>query len=218
VAGREPATWFKVLAQNWKSDDVDDDDWHEDTFEWREKDRNAKPQAQFDPNNPQAFLSQAMSGSGMQMMFVQLYRGLHVSKKETEELGVMWTSECAPCVPVLSPPSPLLAAMLKTDGVQTIVYTVDVNQLIFTQEDGRSFEVKEFILSQPEVEKFRWKDKDWFPEDHHLKKRRATLKSRGEDPKLAKRRAKRAKKDFDAAEKKRQEKMAQKRAARSSEL
>jgi hypothetical protein len=51
---------------------------------------------------------------------------------------------------------------------------METNQMIVTQEDGRSLEVKEFILAQPEVEKFRWKDKDWLPDESHMVQRRRT--------------------------------------------
>jgi hypothetical protein len=79
-------------AQEWKDDDLEDEDWHEDTYDWREKDRarKAKP---FDPSNPDAFLAQAMAGSGMQMMFATLYPGTHEAKQQTDKLGAEWACE-----------------------------------------------------------------------------------------------------------------------------
>lgn len=49
---------------------MEDDDWHEDTYEWREKEQ-AKKQAnvRFDPNDPSSMTSFAESqgASGMQV-------------------------------------------------------------------------------------------------------------------------------------------------------
>lgn len=92
--GTEPASG-RLAPQEWKEDDLEDDDWHEDSYTWREKDRarNVKP---FDPNDPDAFLSQAMAGSGMQMMFATLYPGTHTVKTQTEKLGAEWASKSFP--------------------------------------------------------------------------------------------------------------------------
>ncbi|CAE7741442.1 unnamed protein product [Symbiodinium sp. KB8] len=95
----------------------------------------------------------------MQMIFVTLFPDTHVDKKQTEALGTTW------------------ASMLKTGGIHLSVYPMNANQLLLSQEDGRTLEVKEFLLSQPEVEKVRWKDKDWTPEEHHLAKRKANRKA-----------------------------------------
>ena len=69
------------------------------------------------------------------------------------------------------------AGKLKTGGVHISVYPMGANQLLFSQEDGRTLEVKDFLLSQPEVEKVRWKDTDWKPEDQHVAQRKANKKA-----------------------------------------
>jgi len=76
-------------TQEWAKDDVESDNWHEDTYEWRQKDKK-KAQKPFDPSNPNAFLAQAMNGEGMQMMFVTLKDNTHKHKSETAELAVRW--------------------------------------------------------------------------------------------------------------------------------
>lgn len=78
--------------QEWAEEDLEDDDWHEDTYSWREKDRKKHTKV-FDPNDPEEFLSQALAGSGMQMIFVTLFPDTHVDKKQTEALGTTWASE-----------------------------------------------------------------------------------------------------------------------------
>lgn len=84
--------YFAFTLQEWAEDDVESDNWHEDTYEWRQKDQKKK-QKPFDPKNPDAFLAQAMSGSGMQMLFVTLKEEFHQHKDQTAELAVKWQSE-----------------------------------------------------------------------------------------------------------------------------
>lgn len=54
-------------AQEWDAEG-ESEDWHEDTYEWREKLRAKKPSAAFDPKNPGDFLKNAQrSQGGMQV-------------------------------------------------------------------------------------------------------------------------------------------------------
>lgn len=55
-----------VPPQEWKEGDDEDEEWHEDTFEWKEKERGKAPKG-FDPNDPNQLLQQAMSNQGMQV-------------------------------------------------------------------------------------------------------------------------------------------------------
>jgi hypothetical protein len=41
------------------------------------------------------------------------------------------------------------------------VYATSDHELLVTEDNGRILEVKDFLLSQPEVSKFRWKDTDF---------------------------------------------------------
>ena len=165
--------------------DVDDENWHEDTYAWRQKDRKKHVQP-FDPNNPDAFVAQSFGASGMQMVFVTLYSTTHKNKKETEDLALRW------------------ATILRTDGLVLQVYTLNTNSILFTQEDGRVIEAREFYLSQPETEKVRWKDKDWLPEDSHKLKRnqiRLERKNQRKRKKAAQKRAAQKKEELKARKK-----------------
>jgi len=49
---------------------MEDEDWHEDTFEWKEKERQRKPAPSFDPNDPSSFAAMAGGGGGGSAMQV----------------------------------------------------------------------------------------------------------------------------------------------------
>ena len=80
-----------------------------------------------------------------QMMFATLKEGTFDTKEETSTLGSQWSS------------------LMKTGGVDVQVYPLEANKLLFTEQNGQVFKVKKFVLEQPEVEKFTWKDQDFFP-------------------------------------------------------
>ena len=48
-------------------------------------------------------------------------------------------------------------------GLHLLEYRIEDNQILFTQDDGRFDEFKEFVLAQPEVEKLTWNSKDYYP-------------------------------------------------------
>ncbi len=83
--------------------------------------------------------------SGIQMAFATFKKDVVASKDEAEKLGQKWQG------------------LLKTDGINVSIYPISESELLLTEQEGKIFAVKEFILSQPEVEKFRWKDTDFTP-------------------------------------------------------
>lgn len=74
--------------QEWNADEPEEtDEWHEDTYEWKEK---QKKGFQFDPDNPTESLKNYQP-SGMQMVFCKLKKAYWKSKKESEELSGRWS-------------------------------------------------------------------------------------------------------------------------------
>lgn len=53
--------------------------------------------------------------------------------------------------------------MMKTNAVDARAYAIDEKTILFTEDNGRVFEVKDFILAQPEVYKFTWNSQDFYP-------------------------------------------------------
>merc|ERR1740130_1399646 len=81
--------------------------------------------------------------------------------------------------------------MLETGGVNAACYAIDPGKVLFTTMGGGLIgKVKEFVLSQPEVDWFEYQQKQFFPEgrSHALtdndarKKREIELGWRGPDP------------------------------------
>ena len=59
-----------AATQSWGEDDEEDEDWHEDNFEWREKEEEKrKAQVQFDPSDPSTFqnFQASQAATGMQV-------------------------------------------------------------------------------------------------------------------------------------------------------
>lgn len=88
----------------------------------------------------EAYLSHSAKSGEMHMSFVTLKKGACKTQKEAEELGARWRD------------------LLKTDGLAVGLYPLSETELLYTEEEGRILEARDFLLSQPEVEKFRWKD------------------------------------------------------------
>ena len=62
----------------------------------------------------------------------------------TEKIAIKWTDQ------------------LVLGGVQSS-YTVEDDQILL-QEDRNMLQLKDFVLAQPEVEKWTWNSKDYFPD------------------------------------------------------
>lgn len=159
VVGAPPSRFNKnfderKLDKEWAEDDVETDDWHEDSFEWREKQRK---EVKFDPSDISSVMKAAGGAGGMQMCFASLIEGL--TKDDSKELAARWQ------------------ALLMTNGIRNKMYSIDEKQILVTEEDGHIFDVKDFMLAQPEVTKFRWKDTDYFPEKKKASKKKGSKKA-----------------------------------------
>ena len=82
--------------------------------------------------------SEASSGN-TQMAFLTLKDGVAETDEERAKLGSQW------------------AALLVTNAVKISYHMIGGNELLITEEQGRIMEIKDFVLQQPEVAKFRWK-------------------------------------------------------------
>eukprot|EP00943_MAST-04B_sp_MAST-4B-sp1_P006453 g6453.t1 len=143
---------LEKLAKEWK-DEEEDDDWHEDTHEWKRKmhQKHTKPIDMKDigkMNHEElvAMSQQGSSGGGMAMTFAQLKPDICQNRGCTERLAIKWTD------------------LLVLGGVQIRPYAVEDDQILITQEDNNVKQLKEFILSQPEVEKWTWNSLDYYPD------------------------------------------------------
>merc|ERR1711988_1265308 len=114
--------------------DEEDEDWHEDTWEWKDKMRQEKTSSMPMPGDEgfdaQKFMSmhQEQQQQGMQMSFVAIKPENNDRKDKANELAERWST------------------LLKTDGIDVKPYVLDPAQILFTQDDGRFTEYKEFIL------------------------------------------------------------------------
>ena len=98
-------------------------------------------------NVKESILERDAKSKDMQMAFATLKAGTVATKEEAEKMGVRWRD------------------MLLTDAIKVAVYAISESELLFTEEEGRILDVRNFVLAQPEIEKFRWKDTDFLPKD-----------------------------------------------------
>ena len=140
------------LAKEW-NDEEEDEAWHEDTHEWKRKmnDKNKKTLNIKDIETMGREDLLAMSqhnnnGGVMAMTFAQLKPGVCTKRECTEKIAIKWTDQ------------------LVLGGVQIKPYAVEDDQILLTQEDGNMLQLKDFVLAQPEVEKWTWNSKDYFPD------------------------------------------------------
>ena len=111
---------FDKLDKEWK-DEEEDEDWHEDSYEWKRK-MQEKKQPAFDMSNIQNMKPEELmamqgggmgggGGGGMSMTFAQLKDGICTSRKCTNELAVKW------------------ADLMGTGGIQAKPYAVEDDQI-----------------------------------------------------------------------------------------
>mmetsp|Transcript_44894 Transcript_44894/g.105335 ORF Transcript_44894/g.105335 Transcript_44894/m.105335 type:complete len:211 (+) Transcript_44894:81-713(+) len=100
----------------------------------------------FDPENPMAYIKGTKKGKPA-MMFANLNKIKDPStgkyrirtKEETEEVSFKHKS------------------LMQSGHLDATPYVIDPNKILWTVQDGSDgFEVKEFLMSQPEVEEFEW--------------------------------------------------------------
>ena len=163
-----------LAAQYSAGDMAEDADWHEDTYEWRDKvrEKHAKP---FDVNELQAggpidpVAIQAAAG-GMQMIFATLRKddvhgghwcAINAAKRIADERLAPGATECAE--ESIRHLSRRWQQMLRTDGLEIRVSVLDAYQLLVIDDDGRRLvELKEFVLAQPEALSMRIDSRDYY--------------------------------------------------------
>jgi len=168
-------------------DEEEDSDWHEDSFEWKEKMREEKKKKETggqaavnydDPEDVKKAMKDGrlnvmggggggmggmggmMGGGGggmVQMSFIRL-RNEHVKNLvDAEKLFGRFQE------------------MLRTGGILVKGTAMEEDhhvtgekyfQIITTQEDSKNFEMMEFLLEQPEVYSTRTNERDFFPKGH----------------------------------------------------
>ena len=125
---------LEKLNEEWK-DEEEDDDWHEDTMEWKKKmhTKHTKPIKVEDipkmkRDDIVAMTQQGSNSGGMAMTFAQLKPGTCDVRDCTEKLAIKWTD------------------LLVLGGVQIKPYAVEDDQILITQEDNNVQQLKEFIF------------------------------------------------------------------------
>ena len=104
------------------------------------------PSIPFDPKNPHEFMAAQKKGKPA-MMFASLHqfkdpetgKMRERTKEETEEVAFRHKS------------------LMNSGHLDSTPYVIDPNKILWTTNDGsKGFDVKDFILRQPEVEEFEW--------------------------------------------------------------
>lgn len=90
-------------------------------------------------------LQHEASSGNMQMAFITLKKGVASNDREIGEIAGRWQ------------------ALLQTNGVKLSFHPIGGDDILVTEDGGRILEARDFILSQPQVDKFRWKDTDFTP-------------------------------------------------------
>lgn len=175
-------------VQEWQ--DPESDEWHEDTYEWKRKEAQKRAvstlwdasrcrfrffvrvcgatsiligfklrcpvQKPLDlasltgggglgANAKDMLLQHEASSGNMQMAFITLRSGVAKNDREIADIAGKWQ------------------ALLQTNGVKLSFHPIGGDDILVTEDGGRILEARDFILNQPEVAKFRWKDTDFIP-------------------------------------------------------
>mmetsp|Transcript_30175 Transcript_30175/g.70997 ORF Transcript_30175/g.70997 Transcript_30175/m.70997 type:complete len:194 (+) Transcript_30175:14-595(+) len=131
---RSPREWNTMSSKEWW--DIEEEAEDPDT-KWKPPHPEEAPTgADFDPNNPDPFLRATQRGKPA-MLFAKVRPDRH--KRELEELAFKWKS------------------LLVTNGIECMPYVVEDSKILFYCEDGtKGWDVKAFLLEQPELEQFEW--------------------------------------------------------------
>jgi hypothetical protein len=97
------------------------------------------------PKLKDTVLQHEASSGNVQMAFATVKKSVTEDPKEVEKIGQRWQG------------------LLATAGVHTSLYPIGGQDLLMTEDNTRILQVRDFLLTQPELEKFRWKDTDFFP-------------------------------------------------------
>lgn len=137
------------LEEELKEGDVDDEDWHENTWEWKEKDRQKK-MAAVDTGDMAAVARAAQAqvqgggGGGLQIGVAHLKLGAAPTLKDAVFLADAW------------------GGMLRSGGVLVMCSAVVNKTVILNMQEGDFVAAKQFVLDQAETEKFVWNQKDYY--------------------------------------------------------
>ena len=72
---------------------METDDWHEDSHEWKDKQRK---NVKFDPNDIASIMKQSEGAGGMQMCFASIVEGK--TKDEVKALAAKWQGQRGACL------------------------------------------------------------------------------------------------------------------------
>lgn len=138
------------LEEAWA--DEESETWHEDTFEWKRRMAAMRaPQldietlAKSGPRMKDLVYEHEATNGNIHMSFATIKSSVTTDPAEIQAIGERWQ------------------ALLQTDGSKVKLYPIGGQDLLFTEDDGRILEIRDFVLRQPELEKFRWKDTDFTP-------------------------------------------------------
>jgi len=172
---------LEALEKEWAEEDNEDDDWHEDTFEWNEKERQKRSQQTIQGlmngggaggGDMGSMMNMMGNNGGQSMSFAQIRDGTceklgHANNRDVclNELAGRWTS------------------LLKTAGIEFNAYSLVPNTILFTAGgiNHHTQELKEFVLSQPETEKWTINNIDSYPDKETEIKSKAAEKLKEEE-------------------------------------
>ena len=124
---------FDKLEKDW-NDEEEDDDWHEDTYEWKEK-MKEKRTPSIDLSDPSALQGMSQdqvmgaTKSKTQMLFATIVEPDGWTKDDTEKLSGQFRD------------------LLMTNALEAKTYTIDTHQILFVVDNGdQAVEVKNFAL------------------------------------------------------------------------
>lgn len=130
-----------------------------------------------DMTNPMDWVTSAQSGMGMTFATLTMQKSEELGKEGTEQLARQWKS------------------MLEAGGVSAQVYSIDPGRILFTTSGAGSVgQIKNFVLSQDDVDWFEYNQQRMFPAgrtsplmDHDARKRREAELGWRSDPSPPKR-------------------------------
>jgi len=211
---------LEALEKKWAEEDGDDDDWHEDSFEWNEKERKKRSQEAMQGlmnggaggaggGDMNAMLNMMGGGGGgggnsMHMSFAQIREGSCEKRGQGDNI-----KQC------LDELAGLWSGLLKTAAIEFKAYPLEPNTILFTAGgvNHHTQELKAFILSQPETEKWTFNSKDSYPdkETEIMSKAAAKVKKEKQDAEAKAKKAEAAKKLPKRKKKKRKKKKKKKK-------
>ena len=143
-----------TLDRLWE--DEEEDDWHEDSWEWKKKKTAVEYKEIFNAaaEMPQPNTPGFNADDWIEAAELQKTRGYVEYRVKVETRSHRDTVDL----------SRLYVDGLRTNGVQTGSLVEDADTILFTQEDGRFKEFRDFIMSQPPVLSLTFGEEIYYPE------------------------------------------------------